>query len=101
MMDKESEPAGNRLEYAILFVLANRSPAQAVLRQHSNIARIDAASPEAFDEGDPITAFIFGNQVRIGGDDCLEIVAERDIDRWTIVQSADAHRQNVLRAFGG
>ena len=110
---REQELAGIRLQalQRVLqrlrrpdLVALRRAPEQAVGTERPQVARINAAAAERFDERDAIVQVIVRHGIGVGGDHRAQELAERDVDRRAVVERANAHRQHVLRRlrrFGG
>ena len=86
----------DRFPARVVQLIAGR-PMQGLLGQRSQIARIKTAPPERFDNSDPIMMLVSRHKIDIGRDQRAQIISKRDIDRRTIIESANAHRQKVLR----
>src|SRR5271165_183797 len=81
-------------------VVFGSTPDEAVDAHGANVGRINAAPPEGLDESDPVFQTVIFNEVTVGADDGPQIFAKGDIDRRTIVESANAHGEDVACGLG-
>src|SRR6266516_893595 len=76
-------------------------PAQVVDGQAAHIEWIDPPLTKRLDEGDAITQVVVAYEIEVGSNECPQVVAESQVDWWTVVQGTNAHVEDVLRRFGG
>src|SRR5438552_16183494 len=58
---------------------------------------MNAAKAEGLDQCLAVVERIVRIEVGVAGDECAEVVAERDVDRRTVVDGAYAHGDEMLR----
>ena len=77
------------------FVVIGTAPEQTLDAQCLHIARINAALSKCFDKGNAIVEIIILDRVKIRRDNGAKKFAERNVDRRTIIERTDTHREHV------
>ena len=80
------------------------APPEALLRVGAHARHRHPTRAEAVDERLPVPPVVVGDDLRVGGDDRAQVVAEIRVDGRTVVERPDADRHEVprsLRRLGG
>ncbi len=85
----------------LLLLRVRRPPLEALLRQAAHVQGVDAPPAEGLDDRQAVAPAIIRDQVDVGGDQGPQVVAEGDVDRRAVVESPDAHSQDVVGGLGG
>ena len=72
-------------------------PPQGILREGADVGGDDPVAAKGVDERKPVVRLVHRRDVGVRRHDRAEEVAEGDLDRWDVIERAQAHLQHALR----
>src|SRR5215471_10137188 len=89
----------DRPDIGLLQRQRRRLPQQASWRQMLDVPGINASIAKCLDERGAVAVLVVRDEIGIGGDERAQIFAESDVDRWAIVERANADAEKLSRNF--